>query len=235
MRKYSNILTLMSIVILFSCSSQSQSYKKYHYLTYLPTNYENEELKNYPVIFFLHGASLRGDDINKIEKYGIPKLIKDGKDFDFIVISPQCPLEMTWASENWFIKTFEDVKIKYRIDTNKVYLTGMSLGGEGTWYIAEKHPDFFAAIAPVCGRSSNIESIKKDIHKISNMPIWLFHGEQDKTYTVTESDDIYEKLVKINKDVKYTRYPNLGHWATHDSTYKNDELYNWFLEHSKKQ
>ncbi len=110
----------------------------------------------------------------------------------------------------------------------------MSLGSEGTWYIAEKYPDVFAAIAPVCGRSSNITSIKKDIDKISNLLVWLFHGEQDKTYAVTESDDIYKMLVKINKDVKYTRYPNLGHWATHDSTYKNDELYDWFLDHSIK-
>jgi predicted peptidase len=174
------------------------------------------------------------DDINKIEKYGIPKFVKEGKDFNFIIISPQCPSGLTWVSENWFLKTFEEIKAKYRIDTNKVYLTGMSLGGEGTWYIAEKYPDVFAAIAPVCGRSSNIKSIKKDIDKISNLPVWLFHGEQDKTYAVTESDDIYKKLVKINKDVKYTRYPNLGHWETHDSTYKNDELYDWFLDHSIK-
>ena len=70
----------MSIVLMFSCALQSKSYKKYHYLTYQPTDYENEELKNYPVIFFIHGASLRGDGINKIEKFGIPKRIKEGKD-----------------------------------------------------------------------------------------------------------------------------------------------------------
>lgn len=233
MRKYFNFLIII-FVILFSCTSQSQPKKKYHYLTYLPTDYNDEELKNYPVLFFLHGASLRGNDINKIEKFGIPKLIKEGKDFDFIVISPQCPSGMTWASENWFLKTFEDVKTKYRIDTNKIYMTGMSYGGEGTLYIAEQFPEIFAAIAPVCSRTSYIKSINADIHKISNLPIWLFHGELDKTFAVTESDDIYKKLVKINKDVKYTRYPNLGHWATHDSTYKNDVLYNWFLEHTIK-
>ena len=203
-------------------------------MTYFPYNYKSEELKNYPVIFFLHGASLRGDDINKIKKYGIPKLIDEGKDFDFIAISPQCPSGLTWASEDWFLKTFEDVKTRYHIDTNRVYLTGMSLGGEGTWYIAEKFPDIFAAVAPVCGRTSNIKSIIKDVHKLSQLPIWIFHGEKDKIYLVSESDEIYKVLIKINKDVKYTRYPDLGHGETHDTTYKNDELYHWFLEHKKK-
>lgn len=236
MKKYIFILTIISLLrVTYSCSSQTNPENKYEYLIYLPNGYEKEDLKSFPAIFFLHGASLRGNDLEMIKKYGIPKLIKEGKDFDFIIISPQCPSNLTWVSEEWFLKTFEDVKSKYRLDTNRVYLTGMSLGGEGTWYIAEKYPYLFAAIAPVCGRTSTIRSINKDVEKIANLPIWIFHGALDKVYPVRESDDIYNKLIKINENVIYTRYSDLGHGATHDTTYKNDDLYKWFLKHTKQQ
>lgn len=227
------LIFLVAAGVLYSCSPQTNQPTQYEYQVYLPDDYRNNDLKPYPVIFFLHGASLRGNDLEKINKYGLPKLIKEGCDFDFIIISPQCPPEMTWTSEDWFLKIFVDVKQKYRVDTNRVYLTGMSLGGEGTWYIAEKFPDLFAAIAPVCGRTSHIRSILKDVDKIAHLPVWIFHGVKDKVYPVNESDVIYEKLKRSNAHARYTRYPDLGHGATHDSTYRNEELYRWFLEHTK--
>jgi len=182
----------------------------------------------------MHGASLRGDNLEKIKKYGIPKLVSEGKDFEFIIISPQCPLYKNWSSDIWFPHTFEDIKKKFRIDTNRVYLTGLSMGGEGTWYIAEQYSKTFAAIAPVCGRVSHISSIERDINTIANLPIWIFHGVKDKVYSVEESDKIYQLLKELNPEIKYTRYSELGHGATHDSTYKNSELYQWFLTHKLK-
>lgn len=108
--------------------------------------------------------------MHKIKRYGIPKLVDEGREFDFVVISPQCPSNLDWASENWFLSTFEDVITKYRINTNRVYLTGLSLGGKGTWYIAEQYPDHFAAIVPVCGRTRQISSIRKNVNKLADMP-----------------------------------------------------------------
>lgn len=235
MKRLPYVLIIMYFGLLNYCSSQNSSATKYEYLVYLPNDYQQEGLKSYPVIFFLHGASLRGNNLEKINKYGIPKLIKEGKEFDFIIISPQCPSNLTWASEEWFLDTFADVKNNFRLDSSRVYLTGLSLGGEGTWYLSEKYPDLFAAIAPVCGRASAIKSIHKNIDKIANLPVWIFHGASDEVYPVKESDDIYKKLIKINRNVVYTRYPGLGHGATHDSAYRNDGFYNWFLSHTKPE
>jgi predicted peptidase len=108
------------------------------------------------------------------------------------------------------------------------------MGGEGTWYISEQYPKIFAAAVPVCGRISQISSIAKEADKIAQLPIWIFHGVKDRVYAIEESDRIYELLKEMNPRIKYTRYSNLGHWATHDSTYKISELYEWFLTHKRK-
>lgn len=228
---------VFSVILLLTISCREETPKtriSYDYLVYLPQEYNLDETKNWPLIIFLHGASLRGTDLEKIKKFGIPKLIDEGKEFDFVVISPQCPMYQDWSTDNWFLPTYRDIRNRYRIDTTRVYLTGLSLGGEGTWYISQQHPDVFAAIAPVCGRTSQIKSIKKDIEKIGTLPAWIFHGAVDKVYPVEESDIIYDLLKDVNPDIRYTRYPGLGHGATHDTTYKNVELYEWFLSHKKR-
>lgn len=226
-------ILLISILMVGCSSTLSKKIVKYNYLSYTPIEYQSNEEKEWPLIIFLHGASLRGNDLENVNKYGIPKLIHEGQDFNFVIISPQCPLYQDWSTDDWFMATFNDVKEKFRIDTSRVYLTGLSLGGEGTWYLAEQYPEIFTAIAPVCGRISHISSIEKDWRKISHIPIWIFHGAKDKVYSVEESDRMYDLLKDLNPEVKYTRYSELGHGATHDSTYKNHKLYEWFLSHQK--
>lgn len=227
---------IFSGILLITSSCYEEKLKTsvcYDYLTYLPAEYNTEETKGWPLIIFLHGASLRGTDLEKIKKFGIPKLINEGEDFNFIIISPQCPLYQDWSTDNWFLPTYHEIRKNFRIDTNQVYLTGLSMGGEGTWYISQQHPDIFAAIAPVCGRVSQIKSIKKDVEKFKSLPIWIFHGAKDKVYSVEESDIMYELLKDIHPSIRYTRYPDLGHGATHDTTYRNNELYEWFLSYRK--
>jgi predicted peptidase len=226
---------ILLIAITISCNEyRAKNVVQYDYLTYLPSEYQHDETKEWPLIIFLHGASLRGNNLEKIKKYGIPKLINEGKEFDFIIISPQCPLYQDWSSDIWFPPTFDDIKKKFRIDTNRVYLTGLSMGGEGTWYISEQHPQIFAAIAPVCGQINHITSIERDVNKIAFLPIWIFHGAKDRVYSVEESDKMYGLLKKVNQNLKYTRYPDLGHGATHDTTYRSHGLYDWFLSHKRK-
>jgi predicted peptidase len=228
------LILYLILIFIFSCEEeQVKDVVQYDYLTYLPSEYQNDEENEWPLIIFLHGASLRGNNLEKIKKYGLPKLVSEGEEFDFIIISPQCPLYKDWSSDIWFPLTFEDIKNKFKIDTNRVYLTGLSLGGEGTWYISEEYSNRFAAIAPVCGRISHISSIKKDVDKISSLPIWIFHGVKDCVYSVEESDEMYHLLKELNPEIKYTRYSNLGHGATHDSTYRSTELYDWFLSNKR--
>jgi predicted peptidase len=183
----------------------------YQYLLYTPSDYKVDTNKTYPLIIYLHGGSHRGTDLNKLYGYGIPDQLYRGREFPFIIASPQCPELIRWSTDNWFDNFFNEIKSKYRIDTNRIYLTGVSLGGAGTWYLAIKYPDKFAAIAPMSGFTSHIDFIDKNTNDLNNIPIWAFHGEIDMTVLVEETDRIIEKVKGKNKNLKYTRMPEVGH------------------------
>lgn len=196
-----------------------------NYLLYLPKDYEDSD-KEFPLVLFLHGMGERGTDIEKVKTHGLPKLINEGKEFPFIVVSPQCPDEYFW-NDDLLLALLDEVEENYRVDKNRIYVTGLSMGGHGTWTLALAQPDRFAAIAPVCGWSHPVE-----FQKIANKPIWIFHGAKDVVVPVSASEQMLEKLKSCGgSDVKLTIYPE----ANHDSwteTYNNEELYNWLLEHS---
>jgi pimeloyl-ACP methyl ester carboxylesterase len=205
----------------------------YHYLLYKPADYELDTLKAYPLIIYLHGGSHRGTDLNKLYGYGIPDQIYRGREFPFIIAAPQCPVLLRWSTDNWFENFFNEIKSKYRIDTNRVYLTGVSLGGAGTWYLAIKYPEKFAAIAPMSGFTSHIDYIYKNSDNLRAIPIWAFHGVIDETVPVEETDRMIEKLKGKNKSLKYTRLPEIGHWIQW-LVYPEQELYDWFLKYKKQ-
>ena len=195
-----------------------------NYLLYLPKNY-NTSGSTFPLVLFLHGSGERGTDLEKVKIHGIPKLISQGKEFPFIVVSPQCPENMFWNTDV-LIALLDEVETNYRIDTNRIYVTGLSMGGNGTWSIALAQPDRFAAIAPVCGWSHPVEMCK-----IAHLPIWVFHGAKDNVVPICESEFMVEKLKACGSDIKFTVYQDANHnsWT---ETYKNEELYKWFLEQS---
>lgn len=199
------------------------------YLLSLPPNYEETEEK-FPLVLFLHGMGERGNDLELIKKHGPPKLA-DEKEFPFILVSPQCPIEPRLA--NWLVYIddlmvlVDDIIEKYRIDTKRVYVTGLSMGGYGTWALAKRYPDRFAAIAPICGGGS-VEGIEK----LKDLPIWVFHGAKDEVVPLSESEVLVEALRKVGGNVKFTIYPD----ADHDSwteTYENPEFYEWLLSQRK--
>lgn len=195
-----------------------------NYLIYLPKDYTENE-NNFPLVLFLHGAGERGTDLEKVKVHGLPKLINEGKEFPFIVVSPQCPENMFWNTDI-LSALLDEIEANYRVDKNRIYVTGLSMGGHGTWSLALAQPDRFAAIAPVCGWS--VQSVACTI---KHMPIWVFHGALDNVVPVIASEQMVEKLKGCGSNIKFTVYPE----ASHDSwteTYNNDELYNWFLEQS---
>ena len=196
------------------------------YLVYLPPEYKNDD-KKWPLVLFLHGSGERGDDLNLVKRHGPPKLVEQGKDFSFILISPQCPLGQRWDALELSTLVDEVEKI-YRVDENRVYVTGLSMGGEGTWKIIMAEPDRFAAAAPVCGRTG---SSYLDACKLKNLPIWIFHGAMDDVVSLDESVRMVKALEKCGNDVKFTVYPKANHNAWTE-TYNNEELYKWLLEHS---
>lgn len=195
-----------------------------NYLLYLPKDY-NASNENFPLVLFLHGAGERGTDIEKVKTHGLPKLINQGKDFPFIVVSPQCPDNIFWNIDI-LIALLNDVVAKYRVDTNRIYVTGLSMGGHGTWELAMRQPNRFAAIAPVCGWADTSKACS-----IAHIPIWVFHGAKDVVVPIAASEQMVDKLKSCGANVKFTVYPE----ANHDSwteTYNNDELYKWLLEQS---
>jgi len=206
----------------------------YHYIDYLPQDYDTDTLKKWPLIIFLHGGSARGMDTLDLYDYGPFDQIYRGRDFPFIIVAPQCPKHIRWSTENWFDNFYNDVITRYRIDTNRIYLTGASLGGSGTWFLAIKYPDKFAAIAPMSGFTRHMDYITDNIVNLKNIPIWAFHGAIDTVVPVEETDYIIDKLRRINQQVEFTRDESVGHWM-HNLIYPGTELYDWFLKHDKSQ
>ena len=122
------------------------------YLLFLPESYAQSTNQKFPLILFLHGAGERGRDLDSVKRHGIPKIVETNPDFPFIAVSPQCPEDSWWTSELHTINgLIEEAVEKYQVDTSRIYLTGLSMGGFGTWSLASMYPERFAAIAPVCG------------------------------------------------------------------------------------
>jgi predicted peptidase len=206
----------------------------YPYLANLPKGYDTDTLKKWPVIIYLHGGSQRGTDIKRLYDSGIPDQIYRGRDFPFLILSPLCPLHLRWTTDDWFDNFFREVTQKYRIDSTRIYLTGLSLGGEGTWYIAEKYPDLFAAIAPISGFTTVNGYIHLHADRLKDLPVWAFHGKLDNVVPFEETESMVDLLRSLGGKVRFTVEPEVGHWV-HWIVYPGYELYNWFLIHKKEK
>ena len=190
------------------------------YLLYLPKNYAGEN--SWPLVLFLHGSGERGSDLELVKKHGPPKLIHEGKEFPFIVVSPQCPKDISWEPI-YLNALLDDVVSKHKVDKDRIYVTGLSMGGFGTWSLAAATPDRFAAIAPVCGGGET-----RWARRLAHLPAWVFHGEKDKAVPVRLSQEMVDALKEKGGEPKLTIYPE----AEHDSwteTYNNPEFYEWLL------
>lgn len=198
-----------------------------NYLLYLPKEYKANENK-WPLVLFLHGAGESGSDLEKVKLHGPPKHVEAGEQYPFILVSPQA----TTARRGWDPATLnaliDEIVATHRVDTDRIYVTGLSMGGFGTWALAQAYPNKFAAIAPICGGG---DTMKAEL--ISKLPIWVFHGGKDQIVAAKQSEDMVAALKERGApNVKFTLYPEAGHdsWT---ETYKNPELWTWLLSQSK--
>jgi predicted peptidase len=199
-----------------------------NYLMFLPKDYAEKGTPS-PMIVFLHGSGERGNDLEKVKAWGPPAIVEKNPDFPFIVLSPQCPEEQYWNP--YLLKMMiDDVLSKYNVDKNRVYLTGLSMGGFGTWELAMAFPEYFAAIAPICG-GGNPELVSQ----LKNIPVWVFHGKKDDAVPVYQSARMVDALKAIGADVKYTVLPEGGHIDAWVYAYGEAGLFDWFLKHTKKR
>jgi len=207
------------------------------YLLFTPQGYDQDKKKKWPLMVFLHGAGERGTNLAKVAVHGPPKIVTNRPDFPFVLISPQCPTGEVWQKEAIMALVDETLK-KYRVDPDRVYLTGLSMGGFGSWSLAASYPDRFAAVAPICGGGNVLDVLlpaKGKEAALKTLPIWAFHGGKDPVVKTEESQRMVDAFKRAgDNDVKLTIYPE----AQHDSwteTYNNEDLYKWFLEQTRPQ
>lgn len=219
---------LFSFSLVKAKASNALKKVKYNYILNLPTDYDKYPDKKWPVIFYLHGRHASGKNLQSVKRYGLPYFISKGKKMDFIVVSPQCPWGKNWASDDWFNPVYDELSGKLRIDDSRVYMTGISMGGFGTWALASRMPDRFAAIAPFCGGADTqwADQLKK-------VPTWVFHGTADHDIPISRSEVMVKALEKLKAEIRFTRLKGQGHDISRQ--FNNDELYAWLLEHSLKK
>lgn len=201
------------------------------YLVYLPDDYEKSE-QDVPLILFLHGKGERGNTLEPVKKHGLPKNIEAGESFPFITIAPQCPLNTKWEYHLSTLKQLVDsICETHRVDTNRIYLTGLSMGGSGTWSLATAYPNLFAAIFPICGRGRSELNYPERLQAITHLPVWHFHGDADTVVPLESGKLLVDNLKQFGGNPKLTVYEGVGHdsWT---QTYDNPEIYEWFLNHS---
>ena len=193
------------------------------YWQFVPKGYNGK--KNFPLMLFLHGAGERGDNLDKVKQWGPPKLVGKRKDFPFVVISPQCPRGTWWKVEGLY-QLVNHVAGSLKIDRRRMYVTGLSMGGFGSWQLMDRYPKLFAAGVPICG-GGKAGSAKN----LVDIPIWAFHGDADGVVKADLSKLMIKAIEKAGgKKARLTLYPGVGHnsWSR---AYANEEVYRWLLSH----
>ena len=187
--------------------------RELHYLLFLPAAYAVHP-QRWPLMLFLHGAGERGDDLQLVKRHGVAKIVEEQPAFPLLVVSPQCPPTEAWAPEP-LLALLDDIEQHYDVDPERLYVTGLSMGGFGTWAVAIAAPDRFAAIAPICGGGD-----PSRVGVLRHLPVWAFHGARDPIVPLQRTVEMVEALRQCGGNVRFTVYPEAGHDAW-TATYAN--------------
>lgn len=203
---------------------KSDKYFNFKYVKYLPKDYDKS--KRYPLMFFLHGAGERGDDLDVAMRHGYMKYVReDGKEYPFIFVAPQCPNGKYWGCFTESLFAFlDDICEKLPVDKDRIYLTGLSMGGTGAFMLAMAQPKRFAALAPIAG-----SGICWNGGALKNVPVYMYHGDCDDIVPLSESITMLKAINSNGGDARLKICYGIGHWAW-DVAYTDDELLNWFME-----
>ncbi|WP_421804041.1 prolyl oligopeptidase family serine peptidase [Flagellimonas sp.] len=228
---------MVGLIMFQACAAQSHlvadeletvTKENLKYYLYYPEHYFDSE-ETFGLLLFLHGGGESGRALEEIKDTGPPKMLAEGKQFPFLILAPQNSHAKKWWNTEAVIQLLDSVTRMNRVDKNRIYLSGLSRGGSAAWELATQYPDKFAAMAVVCGMTPLPYAHWID----QEMPIWVFHGDQDDVIDVEESDKMVAKLRDMGHDVRYTRYKGVGHNAW-DRAYTTDSLYTWLANQKRK-
>ncbi|MEO0476344.1 MAG: prolyl oligopeptidase family serine peptidase [Planctomycetota bacterium] len=202
--------------------------KSLDYLIALPKDYDKDG-DAVPLLLFLHGAGERGKDLNKVKVHGPPKMVEKGHDFGAIVVSPQCPKDTWWTDHtDVLLALIDKAEKEHNVDKTRIYVTGLSMGGYGTFALTAAAPERFAAAVPICGGGTRTQA-----KKISKLPMWVFHGDADKVIPVEESTRMVEAMNQLNgEQAKLTIYKGVGH-NSWDRAYGDKTMWKWLFEQKR--
>jgi predicted peptidase len=195
------------------------------YAIQFPSQYEVTPAKRWPLVVYLHGGPDRGSDIARVKRDGPPLAVEKGTDFPFVLVSPQCPKGEIWTDTEGLMALINSVAEKYRIDSQRVYLTGMSMGGRGVLYLASKYPSRFAAVAALAPYLPEPSWAKA----IATTPVLIVQGDSDPIAPISDTKDLVEAIRQAKGDVELTILPGRNHFIS--DFYAKDDLYAWLLKH----
>ena len=199
------------------------------YLLYLPKKTWSAH-KKWPLILYLHGKSLRGNDLSRVSKYGLPKRLLTDRGFPFIVVCPQLPSDQRWTDTRALAQLVKDISRGYPVDPSRVYAAGFSMGASGVWRVAHDNPGVFAAIVSIGGMYE--KPLVAD-GKMKGVNAWIIHGTVDTEASEPAAREFYKLFVAKGGKGKYTPLPGQGHNIP--TVFEGSGLYKWMLAHTLKR
>ncbi|MCZ7482538.1 prolyl oligopeptidase family serine peptidase [Rhizobium rhizogenes] len=196
-----------------------------NYLLYTPKDYAGSD-KAYPLVVWLHGGDQGGSDVEKLRTSGLPKMIEEGRDFPFLVFSPQNPSEELLYPIERVAATLQSVVADHRVDRSRIYLIGYSRGGFGAWSMAEQFPETFAAVVPIAGGG-----IRHYLNRTNEKTaFWAFHGANDEVIPLSDTVVLVQRLQELKRNVRLTVFEETNHQAVEGKVLKDEAMWTWLLE-----
>lgn len=223
--------------------------RSYRYQVYVPANYQTKS--SWPAILFLHGAGERGDDGLLPTNVGLGPAIRENPSrYPAIAVFPQVPRDSQWvgAPGDMAVAALQQTMREFKVDPSRVYLTGLSMGGHGTWYVAYRHPQLFAAVVPICGWVREFARFRGSVpvvpgdsaavmpnlvERLARVPIWIFHGEVDQVVDVNGSREPFNALKGASADVRYTELLGIDH-NSWDAAFSSEEFTRWLFAQQRR-
>jgi predicted peptidase len=197
------------------------------YLLFVPSRYNEDARRRWPLILYLHGGSVRGEDVNRLRTLGLPHRLEHDPQFPFVVVAPLCPGGEIWTDTDALSRLLDEVVSKYRIDKNRVYLTGHSMGGRGALYLAYKCPDRFAAVVAI----SPLSPITTWAKQLRSVPLWIIHGAKDAAAPIKDSEELVRAIQQSGGHPNFTPLPDRDHFIL--DVYDKNDVFDWMTERQR--